>query len=268
MTRSKTLRSVFLKHDFSAFSSELHPDLILVIKGTFLPIESIIALQKLKVPIVLYYTDSLRFPVLLKGRLPFFDYVFTAAENTKSFVLLGAKKIGSLPFACDPLIHKPPNEPLKKYDVSFLGTFYWRRYNILRKVIPRPAIYGNFWLIPPISSSGSGYSGPSYVSKISETRVNLNIHNKSDLLSDSVNMRVFEVAGTGAFLLTDGNVSKYFDKKCMDTFHDTEELSSKITFYLENEQIREEMATKSREICYKYHTYDLRVETLLKFLMY
>lgn len=268
VTRTKTLRSVLLRHNSGMFSSDLRPDIILVIKGTFLPTHSLFELKKLKVPVILYYTDSFRFPVLLKDRLPLFDYVFTAAENTTLFESLGAKKIKTLPFACDPSIHKQPDNPVKSLDVSFIGTFYWRRYNILRKVNPEPNVFGNFWLMPPIRASGSGYSGHSYANKISETRVNLNIHNKADLLSGSINMRVFEVAGTGSFLLTDGNATKYFDKTSIGTFNDADDLSTKIRFYLEHEQIREDMAAKSREICYKYHTYDIRVESILKFIMY
>ena len=119
-----------------------------------------------------------------------------------------------------------------------------------------------------ISGRKSEENMPELCLKSTDLRVNLNIHNKADLLSGSINMRVFEVAGTGSFLLTDGNATKYFDKTSIGTFNDADDLSTKIRFYLEHEQIREDMAAKSREICYKYHTYDIRVESILKFIMY
>ncbi|MEM3656745.1 MAG: glycosyltransferase [Thermoprotei archaeon] len=165
-----------------------------------------------------------------------------------------------LPFACDPKIHRKLDTP-KKYDTTFIGTFYFNRWQTLRKIRPKPHIFGPLWILkagihhPPLY-------GEDYVQVIGATKINLNIHHKADIASKTLNMRAFEVAGCGGFLITD---NKYAAANILPAvFYDnTTDLLQKINYYLENEAEREEKANKLQEECYKKHTYQKRVDQLL-----
>lgn len=79
------------------------------------------------------------------------------------------------------------------------------------------------------------------------------INAEIDLASkEAGNMRLFEVTGTGSFLLTEDhpNISNYFKVgEELETFTNPDELINKIQFYLEHEQERERIALAGQEKC-------------------
>ena len=97
------------------------------------------------------------------------------------------------------------------------------------------------------------------------------LYNSSKLVlnisrSKELNMRVFEVLGCGRPLLTDHveEVTDIFKNKVhLATYSSLDELIDLILYYLVNEEEREEMARRGQEECYKKHTLDHRVRTIL-----
>jgi len=79
------------------------------------------------------------------------------------------------------------------------------------------------------------------------------------------NMRLFEVTGSGVFLLTESqaNLREYFEPGLeVETFCSHSELMDKIKFFLADQQKREEIAKRGRQRCLQQHDSDSRVEEL------
>ncbi len=76
-------------------------------------------------------------------------------------------------------------------------------------------------------------------------------------------MRTFELAGCGGFQISDymPSVARYFPG--IVTFKNPTELKELISYYLENNGEREEIATKLQETCYKFYTYDSSAKMML-----
>lgn len=92
--------------------------------------------------------------------------------------------------------------------------------------------------------------GLDYYNTFKKTKINLNIH--LDIADNIGNMRLFEITGTGSFLLTDyhPNIENFFKiGEEIDVFNSPEELVQKIHYYLTNEQLRERIALKGQEKC-------------------
>ncbi len=100
---------------------------------------------------------------------------------------------------------------------------------------------------------------------ILETR-NTALQMTTDLANrETANMRIFEVTGSGIFLLTEyhENLKQYFDiGREIETFKDENELIDKILYYLAHPEEREEIARKGQERCLKEYTILNRAEEL------
>ncbi len=72
-----------------------------------------------------------------------------------------------------------------------------------------------------------------------------------------VNQRIFEVLGTGTFLLTRkaNNLEKTFPKDIFATFTDEKDCLDKINYFLKNEKEREEIAKAGQEFIMKNYNY-------------
>jgi len=71
--------------------------------------------------------------------------------STNSTISWAQKGLFTLPWACDPELHRRLEVP-KKYPISFIGTFYPARYLLLkelREFKEKIHIFGNHWVIKP-----------------------------------------------------------------------------------------------------------------------
>jgi ubiquinone/menaquinone biosynthesis C-methylase UbiE len=94
------------------------------------------------------------------------------------------------------------------------------------------------------------------------------IFNTSD--AKEINMRVFEALATGKLLVTDR--VEYLDELFEDgihlvTYSNERELIEKISYYLENDEKREEIARNGLDIVREYHTYRRRAEFIIEKIM-
>lgn len=74
---------------------------------------------------------------------------------------------------------------------------------------------------------------------------------------ESANMRIFEVTGSGVFLLTErfSNLSRYFEEgKEIETYSGRRELLEKVRYYLAHPNEREEIALRGQERCLRDHS--------------
>ncbi|WMT49132.1 MAG: glycosyltransferase [Thermoplasmatales archaeon] len=230
---------------------EIDPDIILFFKGELIS-PKILSLLSENRSIYLFYPDTYKFKPLLKRELKHFKSVFTASNKKSFYYKLGAKHVWTVPWACDPEFHKKINIQ-KRFDVSFIGTAYWERRKIIRR-LSEVEVFGDFWYGMGEHSHAPVY-GNDFIKTINETKINLNLQSKVSIKADAPTMRTFELAGCGGFQISDymHSLKDYFPM--IPTFKDENELKNLISYYIDNEEEALNISIKTMEKCqakYKY----------------
>lgn len=240
-----TLKRLWINKHLKAYIDKLDPDCIIFFKGEMISTEILSELSNNR-SIYLFYPDTYKFPVLLRERLTYFAAIFTASNNKVPYYKMGARKVVTVPWACDPDFHKKM-EIEKKYDISFIGTAYRERRKIIRN-IGEIEVFGDFWYGFSSHSHASVY-GEDFVKTINESRVNLNLQARISVQADAPTMRTFELAGCGGFQISDymNSLKRYFPD--IVTFKTLDELGELITYYLDNAYERDKIANRTREQC-------------------
>ena len=246
--------------------NDFEPDTILIFKGELISTQTLKFISD-NYKMSLFYGDALRYKnSTLKGRLGYFKSVFSQGTQLDEFKKLGAQKVVTIPFACEPSFHKYLNLP-KIYPIVFIGTFYPERYSILNKLERKNSlnVFGNHWILKPGQVNDPVY-GENYVKTINSSLISLNIHNKSDFVIDGPNMKTFEILGCGSLLVTDkvNSMGKYFSKSQYESYGDIEELNEIVEYFIDNPEEAKEIGIKAREQCLLKHTYSIRAKEVLK----
>ena len=254
------------------------PDLVLTFKGEFIPSW---AWQELASEatsrLVMWYPDSPRrfFSTLVAPAAPYFDHVFTPCTDLDLFHLAGANKVHTLPLACSASLHVPSKdqnrEDLPPYTISFAGTWYPNRARALKKLRDlHPHVWGKFWRLATGVERHPPVYGPDYVSIFHRSKISLNLHHpRNRPESDGINMRVFEVTGSGGFLLTDNAASldSYFvPGKEVVAFRNLEEMRRMALYYLLADDERRAIAERGCRRAHQDHTYEKRMRKMLAVL--
>lgn len=171
--------------------NEVDPDAIIFFKGELISPKVLKILSENR-DTYLLYPDTFKFKPLSRRELKYFKSVFTASNNKSLYYELDAKRVTTVPWACDPDFHKRIDVP-KKNNVSFIGTAYLERMRII-KSLPEVDVFGNYWYGMGKHSHSSIY-GYDYVKTINESRINLNLQAKISIYADVPTMRTFELAG-------------------------------------------------------------------------
>jgi glycosyltransferase involved in cell wall biosynthesis len=227
------------------------PDLVFEIEGGN---RHLAGWNAIGVPKMFYALDSHLVYGFHRKILNDFDYVFAAQKQ----FIPGFKKVKSevfwLPHAADPEMHRKLELP-KLFDIGFVGQLdpkgYPERIRLIRKLRDKYnvlAVHGVF-----DEHMAKVYS----LSKIG--------FNKS--MKDDLTLRPFEIMSCGTMAVTDRLDSIYElfeDKKHLITYSDEKELDEVIRYYLEHEEEREEIAIRGQEEVHRKHTYERRVQEILK----
>jgi spore maturation protein CgeB len=254
-----TLKKIPINKNIINEIREIDPDRILIFKGELISSENIKKISE-SYNLNLFYPDTFKFKSILENRLEYFKTLFTAANNIEFYKDLGAKRIITVPWACDPDFHRKLDMD-KKYDVSFIGTAYPERRRIIRK-LGKIDVFGDYWYGFAKRSHNPVY-GEEYVKVINESIINLNLQAKISVAADAPTMRTFEIAGCGGFQISDymPSLKRYFPM--MPTFTEVEGLRDQIQYYLDNEEDRDEIALKCMEICRDSFKYTDSAKTIL-----
>ena len=188
-----------------------------------------------------------------------FDYTLLFHPGyVERFQAAGHPRALYLPLAVDrDIIDGPKLEPV--YEIGAVGrtdsSLYVTRKRVLEKLDEQ--FHMNDWrrLYPP-KEMGT-------IFRMSKIVINIP---REDYLQEA-NMRVFEVMGSGALLLT-RLPSELSNMGFQEGVHfigyrTEEELAPLVRHYLENEAERLEIANRSHDIVWREHTYDSRAATLL-----
>jgi spore maturation protein CgeB len=242
--------------------SDFSPHVIIVFKGESISNNLLKALTD-DYSVSLFYPDAYRYLGLLRGRASQFEAIFTAANNKAKYSELGAKRVYTIPWACETGFHRRIELP-RKYDVAFFGSPYMRRYRILRS-LRRVEVFGSHWILPAGEHHHPVYD-EDFVQTINASKINLNIQHPTDFLADAPSWRVFEVAGSGGFLLSDDipSLRTYFPR--VVTFRDIADLKDTIDWFLGNPNEAEEVSRSMHDICHEKHTFERRGESIVDLL--
>ena len=122
--------------------------------------------------------------------------------------------------------------------------------------------------IPGVDNKGKidYYSDMPYV--FMNTKINLNITLRS--IKTGIPLRALDIMGSGGFLLTNyqEEMFEYFEAdKDFVYYTDYNDLKDKVTYYLEHDQERQEIAHNGCEKVRKYHNLRRRMEEILEVLV-
>lgn len=227
-------------------------DYVLVQRGDWIPLK---LLKIIKAPKVFWASELVSRnrdqDRLFKSKI--FEYIFTRGPECIERIINkkweSNNKLGVLLSGFDPDFHKP-NEIKKDIDILHIGALTKRRRKILDEISKKYKI------------TIKNAFGLEYVNLINRSRIVLNIHADDYLDTET---RVFEVLGSGSFLLSEKLAKEnpfipgihYIEVKNVDDF------IKKIKYFLENEKEREIISLKGREEALEKHTYRHRAKQII-----
>ncbi len=241
--------------------------------------------------------DHWRFDNYSRLWAPSFNWVVTtAASAVPKYDALGYRHVIKSQWACNPVLYKKLDLPVK-YDVTFVGLPHGNRREIIEAV--RQAgievkVWGNGWNTGRLTQQ-------EMIETFNQSRINLNLSNASvtggtrfgrlanlpvvgrmvkalfgnpnggnrDAAKpiEQIKGRNFEVPGCGGFLLSGyaQELEKYYRfGEEIGCFADTPELIDKICYYLQHEQERQTIAAAGYRRTMQEHTYPHRFEAIFR----
>ncbi len=157
-------------------------------------------------------------------------------------------------------IQRPKEGKKCKYKVSFVGAAHGNRKSKikeLKRMGVKVDCFGYGW--------ENGVVNDSEIPKIfNDSIISLNFSNSSG--ENQIKARVFEVTGSGGFLLTENakNLNKILvDNKEVSVFTDINNCAKKINYYLDNLELRDELAASGFIKTAKNYTYVNRVKNIV-----
>ena len=224
----------------------------------------------------IFANDDWQFDTYSRFWAPQFSFIATDVEEViKRYKAIGYKNVVRVHWGINPRFWKNFNLA-KTIDVSFVGQAYGNRKGIING-IKRSGV--------SIQAFGRGFDGGKLstermITIFNRSKVNLNISEHSrklkyakflpavfqpttiDTKAFQMKARVFEVPGSGGFLLTTYGepLKDYFRLgKEIETYKDFDELIQKVKFYLENDSLREKIARAGYIRTSENYTYEQRV---------
>jgi hypothetical protein len=210
-------------------------------------------IHAISIPTIFYVIDTHIALAKYKSLTPIFDFVFIAQkEYVEPIKKAGARHAAWLPLACDPNLHKRYDLP-KIYDICFLGHQQGGRKRSLERLARHFNLYSGF----------VNYAEMTYI--YSQSKI---VFNKS--LGNDINMRVFEALSSGSLLLTNRLINNGLDDLFQDkeelVLYDENNLEELASYYLNHEEERKRIATSGFNKVRSRHTYDHRVESIIRFM--
>lgn len=255
-----TLNMHEINHSLYPYVRKADPDAIIVFRGEMLSKASLDLIRS-NYHIYLFYPDVFKFLKSVADRISIYEAVFTAARVHDPYVKLGARKVVSIPWCCDPDFHISIHGMRKVYNVSFIGTAYPERRKILRK-LRDVHIFGDYWYGFGRRSHGA-VRGEDYVRTVNESLINLNLQTRASINGDAPTMRTFEIAGCGGFQISDfmPSMSEFFPR--LPTFRSMQELKELLSYYSGSPPEVEETSYANQEKCYRKFTYEIMAKNIL-----
>ncbi|AJQ25993.1 CgeB family protein [Pelosinus fermentans] len=244
-------------------SAAFQPDICIICNGTIMSSKTLQILKNNGVKLVLWLLDGIKRNSELEKNLSFYDrcFVYDVLDIdliTRQYQIPCSQVLSSY----DSAIYYP-EEQSRDIDISFVGKPTKKRLQILKHVAEyalthnrKFVVYGNFWgkhiwkklqfklkYSPLDKYAINTMINPESVAQLyRRTKICLNIHIAEH---DGLNPRTFEILGTKSFVLVDdkAELKQHFEiGKHLVVFNDKKDLIEKIEYYLENTDLRENIA--------------------------
>jgi spore maturation protein CgeB len=255
-------------------------DLVLVVQLLWVLPETIATLRKRGVRCVGWFPDAFT----SFGRGTFLLAPWDALFFQDRFIVerlrtsLGTDRIFHLAQCCDPAFHRPvalSMDDERRYgsDVATFGNYYPYRAKLLEPLLDsglqlklwgaRPPL----WLHHPVRAHWAGKEvvGEEKCKAMRAAKIALNTNHYAGI--GDVNKRTFELAGIGAFQLTDARsaLGDYFEVgQEVATFTGRGDLLEKVRYYLDRPSERARIAAAAQKRAHRDHTFSARLQVLLK----
>jgi hypothetical protein len=183
-----------------------------------------------------------------------FDMVFLAQRQFVEPFRAAGVQAHWLPLACDPEVHHGGG--LKRYDIGFVGsvTRATRRERLLKRLRRRIDVHISrcFW--------------DEMATVLAASRMAFNCSRADDL-----NMRFFEVLSIGSLLLSNRTRGSGQDQLFTPgedyAGYTDRQLTEQASRYLADPDLREKIAARGQKLAHAAHTYNHRVEDVLRVMM-
>ena len=262
---------------------EFAPDICIVIAQAPVGKQFPLRLAKEGIVTAFWFVENWRHLAYWQDIAPFYDYFFhiQPGEFDDKLDEAGCMCHALVQTGCDPEIHAPvelTDEEHQEYDcdISFAGAGYFNRTELFKGLTDYNfKIWGVNWsgreLYPLLCRPDERFTSEQFAKIVAASKININLHSSTyhdgvDPKCDAINPRVFEIAASGAFQLCDPamGLDNFFDLDSeLPSYRDLKELRSKIDYYLEHSEERQEVATRARERVLKDHTYEKRAQQML-----
>jgi spore maturation protein CgeB len=244
--------------------------------------------------------DHWRFEGYSRRWAPFFHWVVTTdIESIEKYHAIGCRNVVKSQWGFNPFFYKP-YDVSRKFDVSFVGQVHSTRRTLINK-LSRSGIHTVCW---GRGWPNGRLSQGEMVRLYSQTKINLNFVESSAALKwkplvkvfltrrldDSFRLnslseawdnlgalfshprrqikgRIFEIPGSGGFLLTQNVVGlqEYFEPgKEIATFEGIGDLAEQIRYYLRHEDEREAVRVAGYQRALRDHTFEKRLRDILR----
>ena len=260
------------------------PDVVLALAQAPMTLPLLQHMQKKNFVTAMWFVENYRHLTYWQQVAAGYDHWFVIQGQPCQEALryAGAKQVTYLPMAADPSIHRPlllsPEDRAEvDADVSFVGSGYANRRDVLPKLLGREwgfKLWGNEWdgvtpLAAALQRGGARIDTNTCVKVFNGTKININLHSWTgeglDPNGDFVNPRTFELASCGAFQIVDRRtlLRDVFTTDEVLTFHRPDDLVPLIRHWIGDEVERSKMADAARRRVLAEHTYEHRMQQLL-----
>ena len=262
---------------------DFRPDLVLILKGERILPETLQGIkEKTGAVIAVWWADDpfvhwdTAHPSLhlntIRG-LPLFDHFFVFdSYHIPKLRQFGARNSHLLPLAFDPDIYRPvdlTSEDREKYgsDMAFLGTYRPSREEVLTHISQGDLRIWGGGNYPRLNGKATvmGLVTPHEAAKIySASKMVININHQQSIHGG--NTKVFETCACGALQVTEAkmDIVKAFEPgREIVCYRAPEELREIVSYYLNHEDARQEIAHRGRARACAEHTYTHRMAEFL-----
>ncbi len=214
--------------------------------------------------------DEWRFHSVGRYLALYVDLVVTnTVARVEDYKALGLRNVIHEPYAANTAVFRP-EDALKKHDVVMIGAAHPDRIEIVRRLVSENL---------PIRVFGSGWNRYSDLAHVwggfLTTDEMLKVLTSSKIVINSgltigglpqIKGRIFETAACGTFQITQdipGLENYYAPGTEIETYASLGEMINKIRTYLDNDQLRETIASAAVERTLREHTWESRLDSIL-----
>lgn len=257
--------------------AQMQPDLVLVVKGRFLPAPAVRRLRgELGVPFLNYYPDHPLWPGYddpqIVVALAEYDEVLLWGEVVADAVRgRGLSKVRVIPFAHDPAVYRPrPPHVRVRWDAAVVGQYYLERLRFAEALAEFDVLVtGLGWSRPAADGPLAGrvfdrsYGGVETCELYWRSHVALNI--LADCNVPAHNMRTFEIPASGTPMIATRTPEHevLFGEDGAILVSTPDEARDALQALLEDDELRKATALRGRE-CVGSHTYAARMCQILE----